>query len=80
MKLDILGFGIAREIFGAPMIEAEVLPGASVTDLKKNLEVRFPRLLHLRSYLLAVNNEYASDEQTLSAHDEIAVIPPVSGG
>ncbi len=79
MKIKLLAFGIAREIFGASSIEIE-LPGNTVADLKFSLEALYPKLKALASYLVAVNNEYAAGDLVLDIRDEVAIIPPVSGG
>jgi molybdopterin converting factor subunit 1 len=79
MKISILAFGIAKDIFGDSSIEIE-LNGADVKSLKALLEERYGRLKDLKSYMVAVNNEYATDDKVLSEKDEIAIIPPVSGG
>jgi molybdopterin synthase sulfur carrier subunit len=80
MTANILAFGIAKDIFGASSIIVELPVNALAGDLKIVLEDKYPRLKQLASYLLAVNNEYAGDDLTLNERDEIAVIPPVSGG
>lgn len=80
MRVSILAFGIAKDIFGAAAIEVDLPADASAGDLKTSLEGKYPRLKQLKSYLLAVNNEYAADDLLLNKRDEIAVIPPVSGG
>lgn len=54
--------------------------GTSVGDLRKSLSMRYPQLDKLNSVFIAVNQEYAPDEKVLSEKDEIALIPPVSGG
>ncbi len=78
--MKILAFGIAKEIFGGSTIEVELNEQATVSDLKQLLEERYGRLKAIRSYMVAVNNEYAADDKVISATDEIAIIPPVSGG
>lgn len=80
MNINILAFGIAKEIFGGPVIELELTNDATVSNIKYLLEQRYPRLKQLSSYMIAVNNEYALPEDTIHHHDEVAVIPPVSGG
>ncbi len=80
MIISILAFGIAKDIFGAPAIQIEMRDSALTGDLKVALERQYPRLKQITSYLLAVNNEYAGDNMPLTEQDEIAVIPPVSGG
>lgn len=79
MKVNVLAFGIAKDIFGGSSVTAE-LNGNTTADLKRSLETRYPRLKQLASYMVAVNNEYALDESVLKEQDEIAIIPPVSGG
>ena len=79
MKVNVLAFGIAKEIFGKPAVEAE-LNEATVAGLKNVLEKNYPRLKQLASYMIAVNGEYAQPLQLLDSKDEIAIIPPVSGG
>jgi molybdopterin converting factor subunit 1 len=79
MKVNILAFGIAKEILGANQLIVD-FEGSTSQDLKKSLEQQFPRLKQLPSYLLAVNNEYVADSIDVNNNDEIAIIPPVSGG
>ena len=80
MTVKVLAFGIVKEIFSATVIEAELNDLSKVEDLKMLLEEKYPRLQHLRSYMIAVNSEYAPMENIIAVNDEIAIIPPVSGG
>ena len=80
MLITVLSFGIAKEIFGASSIEVELQEGATSKDLKFFLEEKYPRLRALSSYMIAIDNEYSSDNQTITSKNEIAIIPPVSGG
>jgi molybdopterin synthase sulfur carrier subunit len=80
MKVNVLAFGIAKDIFGGSSVDVELPEQGTTAILKESLESRYPRLKHLASYMVAVNNEYASDEGLLTERDEIAIIPPVSGG
>lgn len=80
MKIKVLAFGIAKDIFGNSTVSMELPNDSSVYNLKYSLESQYPRLKQLSSYMVAVNNEYALPEDTLHATDEVAVIPPVSGG
>lgn len=79
MKYNLKAFGITREIMGGKEVSIEV-DGNSVADLKKALLGRYPEIRSLNSFFIAVNSEYAADETTLVESDEIALIPPVSGG
>lgn len=80
MKLKILAFGITKDIFGASEKELEVQDDLNIRQLKERLEEDFPSLIKLKSYFIAVNEEYAEDDQIIVNTDEIAIIPPVSGG
>ncbi|HEV8083175.1 MAG TPA: MoaD/ThiS family protein [Chitinophagaceae bacterium] len=82
MIINVVMFGIAREIFGEGKVEVEFShTGKSiVSSLKSLLELRQPGLKGLGSYMIAVNNEYAADDHIINEKDEVAVIPPVSGG
>ncbi|HNV28369.1 MAG TPA: MoaD/ThiS family protein [Cyclobacteriaceae bacterium] len=79
MILKIKTFGISRDILGGRVVELD-MNGTSVGDLRKSLSLRYPQLDKLNSLFIAVNQEYAEDEKVLSDKDEIALIPPVSGG
>jgi molybdopterin converting factor subunit 1 len=80
MKVNVLAFGIVKEIFQHSSIEIELNGGRTVENLKACLEEEFPRLKQLASYMIAVNDEYATQSDVIDAKDEIAIIPPVSGG
>ena len=79
MEVKVLAFGIAKDIFGSR--EITIQPGGeTVEQLKMELEQRYPALKELASYMIAVNDEYATNHTTINVTDEIAIIPPVSGG
>jgi molybdopterin converting factor subunit 1 len=80
MKIDILAFGIAKDIIRGQTLQVEMPPGATVGNLKINLCERFPDFQKLRSLAIAVNTEYRSDDFILNEKDEVVIIPPVSGG
>ncbi|NCD69696.1 molybdopterin converting factor subunit 1 [Mucilaginibacter agri] len=79
--MEILLFGITRDIAGKPRITVPAdTPLATVGDLKTWLGDQYPAIKALSSVAIAVDSEYAEDSQTISSHSEIALIPPVSGG
>ncbi|MES2374977.1 MAG: MoaD/ThiS family protein [Bacteroidota bacterium] len=80
MKVNILAFGITKDIFGGSAVSVEMKNDANVSNLKYLLEQQYPQLKKLATYMVAVNNEYALDGDTVHERDEIAIIPPVSGG
>ena len=80
MKITILAFGIAKDITGQRFLDWEMPVGASVAELRASLAGKFPRLAELAAIRLAVNSEYAVEQDLLHENDEVALIPPVSGG
>jgi len=80
MNLHILAFGIVKEIFQNSSVEVELNGAPTISNLRSVIEKDYPRLKQLASYMIAVNNEYATADLIIDAKDEIAIIPPVSGG
>ena len=78
--MKILAFGIVKDIFRNAVIDVDCKNDSSVDDLKNILEKKYPGLNELGSYMIAVNNEYASASDMINENDEVAIIPPVSGG
>jgi molybdopterin converting factor subunit 1 len=76
--MRVLLFGIAKDIAGAPFITTEGI--TTVADLKSWLFQQYPAMQKLKSLMIAVNKVYANDNKILEPGDEIAIIPPVSGG
>lgn len=77
--VSILTFGIAKDILQTKCLSFE-FEGTTTEELKRALEQTYPALKQLPSYLIAVNSEYRSNETKINSGDEIAIIPPVSGG
>lgn len=80
MNINILAFGIAKDIINGSTLGLEIQDGTTVGDLKIKLIAQFPDFEKLRSLSIAVNEEYQEDDFVLSERDEIVIIPPVSGG
>ena len=79
MKLKIKAFGVTKDYLGGKEATIEI-KGQTVGDLRAELNARYPQLLGLRSLYIAVNRDYADESRMLELTDEIALIPPVSGG
>jgi MoaE-MoaD fusion protein len=81
MRVRVLFFGILKEIVGKSVDEIDLPQEASVRDVLARYESQMPRLREsLPSLALAVNQQYAGPDTKLKADDEIALLPPVSGG
>lgn len=80
MEITVLAFGIAKDIFGREAIQISLSETADTSTLKTILEEQYPKLKELASYMVAVNDEYAYANTVIQTGDEVAIIPPVSGG
>ena len=81
MRVHVLYFGIVRERLGRTEETLEVPPGTTVGDVTAALSKRHGNLASgVASLRVAVNLEYVDAGTVLAADDELAVIPPVSGG
>ncbi len=81
MKVRVRCFAAVREIVGAGELIIELPEGSSLRQLVDQIRDRFPQLEGLASsLLLSVNREYAPHHKELTPGDEVALIPPVSGG
>jgi molybdopterin converting factor subunit 1 len=81
MRIDILFLGFAHDLTGFDHEQVDIAPGETVGDLQTRYESRFPRLREVAGSLLAaVNQEVAERSQILRDGDEVAFLPPVSGG
>jgi molybdopterin converting factor subunit 1 len=79
--IKVLFFGAAADRAGTRETELEVEDGATIEEIWPLLVGLHPDLTPMRDTLaFAVNGEYARGEAVVSAGDEIAVLPPVSGG
>jgi molybdopterin synthase catalytic subunit len=81
MNVHLRYFAIIRETLGRSEETREVEPGTSAGELFDLLALEAPRLAPMkRSTILMVNQEYVQADRVLVDGDELALIPPVSGG
>ena len=82
LEIRILFFAKARELVNVSSAAIRV-PNSQITEdqLLTLIELKFPELKVLkRGFVLALNEEYAGGTLNLKSGDEIAIIPPISGG
>ena len=72
-------FGIAKDIVGSSTLKIEQDLG-TVDELLNYLKFEYPAFKDLTSLLVAINDEYANTTANIKSEDEVAIIPPVSGG
>ncbi len=81
MNVRLRFFASVRERVRRSEADWEVPEGATVEALWQMLSARYPQLQPLGSSItFAVNREYVRRDHRLAADDEVAIIPPVSGG
>ena len=80
MKVSVRFFALYRERAGTSQTEVELPDGSTSEELLVRLRSEYASLPLTDSVLIAVNSEYASPQAPLHDGDEVAFIPPVSGG
>jgi molybdopterin synthase catalytic subunit len=78
MRIRVLLFALYREQAGQARLELDLPAGSNVAAAKALLEAQYP--LQLSGGLAAVNEQLAQPDQPLREGDELAFLPPVSGG
>ena len=79
MKIHVHFFAQAREMAQKNEEEVELKDGATVSGLIEILKSRVPSLRSVE-FRIAVHSEYVDNDRELFDGDEVAVIPPISGG
>ena len=81
MRVTVRLFARLRDIAGASELARDVAPGATIGTVWHQLAGEYPELEHYeRSISSAVNADYARMDRVLCDGDEVAFLPPVSGG
>lgn len=81
MKVRLLLFAALRDIAGAPEIAVDVAEGTRVIDVWNEFRAGHPALsAYVTPPLAAINEEYVDPSAELRDGDELAFVPPVSGG
>ena len=81
MRIKVLFFGLTHDLTGFAQEQVEVPDGARLEDVCRRYEGRFPRLREVAGSLVtAVNQEIVERSWPLRDDDEVAFLPPVSGG
>jgi molybdopterin synthase sulfur carrier subunit len=81
MIIQVRLFAAARQLAGQETIPVEVESPATLQQLRTALERQCPPLAILLPHIrFAVNAQYADEQQLVTEADEVACIPPVSGG
>jgi len=77
MEIKVMFFGVLAEVTGTGFRHYNGI--TSFGDLRMRINDEFPVLFHY-NYRIALNNEFCNEDPVLKDGDEIACIPPFSGG
>ncbi|MBS4026999.1 MAG: molybdopterin converting factor subunit 1 [Ignavibacteriales bacterium] len=81
MNINIKFFAAAKEVAGKEEMQFSLPSSSTASSLLDLLVEQFPGLQEWKQYVrVAVNQEYVSLDYALNENDEVAIIPPVSGG
>lgn len=81
IRVTLRLFASYREHVGASVLELNITMGSTVGDLARKTVSQYPGIISDPTKLVvAVNEEYQDHEFVLTDEDEVAFIPPVSGG
>jgi molybdopterin converting factor subunit 1 len=81
MAVTVRFFGWSADLAGARDAVVEFDTARTVAQIRSTLLERYPRLIELGSTArIAVNLKYAGEDAPVRDGDEVAIIPPVSGG
>ena len=81
MRVRVLFFGMLKELVGRSSEDAEFPQGADLRAVFDSYATRYPRLRELApSIVVAQNQEFAQLSASITEGDEVAFLPPVSGG
>jgi molybdopterin synthase catalytic subunit len=81
VKVNVRLFAVLRERAGADTLELDLDDGATVGDLVGVLRATRPELgLRADQMVVAINRDYVGESAVIAPGDEVALIPPVSGG
>ncbi len=80
LSIKVKVFASSRELLGKDEIRVSLANQNTVGDLKKRILEMHPTLSKKPTFVVAVNHKVADDSTIINHLDEVAILPPVSGG
>jgi molybdopterin converting factor subunit 1 len=73
-------FASSREIIGKDKITLKLSEKMTALDLRRMILEQYPQVVSKIQFVIAINRKIADDATTVDQMDEVAILPPVSGG
>jgi molybdopterin converting factor subunit 1 len=73
-------FASSREIIGKDKITLKLSEKMTALDLRRMILEQYPQVVRKIQFVIAINHKIADDATTVHQMDEVAILPPVSGG
>jgi molybdopterin synthase catalytic subunit len=81
MQIRVLFFGILKDVTGLAADTPDLPEQSTLADLVNHYSVKTPQIQqHLSGIAMSINQEFARASDVLKTGDEVALLPPVSGG
>lgn len=81
MRVQVLFFGVLKDVTGLTREDLEVSPGSRLQSVFDHYAALYPRMREMSgSIVVALNRQFAGRDTAVNDGDEIAFLPPVSGG
>lgn len=80
IKVSVYAFGVSKDIIGKKQFEMSIPEDSSVSEFKQLIVDQYPRFRDITGFHIAIGDEYARDEDSISNDDQLSILPPVSGG
>ena len=81
MRIKVLFFGLVRDVVGLREDSLDIADGGRLDQVFEHYAARFPKLREMSgSIVMALNQQFSSPAAPLAEGDEVALLPPVSGG
>ena len=79
-RIKVRFFARSQELVGKSSIDIAVAENQTVSDVLEILRSQYPNFAQIKTYMLAINQAYCQPNSVVKDGDELAIIPPVSGG
>jgi molybdopterin converting factor small subunit len=80
-KINLKLYALVKDLLGTDKIDIDWIDNMTVGDLRKKLNESFPILSIINAqYTISINRRAVDDTKLIRKTDELALLPPISGG